>query len=759
MNEKIAMQMQNSELALHTLGWKAFQDLCSQICEEILKTTVSIYREAQDGGQDAVFLIKSKTKGASSTIATVQCKFTSDPKRRLKLGDINEEIKKIKKLVQEKNADTYYFMTNMGVDAPVAKNIREKLKNLGVIDSHILGKEWITLKIKESARLRALVPRIYGLGDLSIILDERRAQQTRALLQHLVPSLKVYVPTAAHRRAVTVLKKHGIVLLLGAPATGKSMLAAILATTALDDENHRCFQIDGPIELTKYWNPNERGGFYWIDDAFGPNQLRDDYVDQWIASMNKVKAAINSGNRFVLTSRSHIWFAAKNKLATRNHPRFYDGKAIVNVGELSPDESSQILYNHIKAGNQPYDWKCKVKPYLEDLAAESKLLPEIARRLGDKSFTSDIQISSCSLEKFVSEPMDHLKDTISELNDAQKSALTLVFLRRSKLSVKMHDTELWTQVEDKFGVSSVEIGDAFNQLNGTFLVCKSEPNGEFWSFHHPTIVDALSSILGARPDLLELYVQGVRIEELLSDVVCFGNSKIKDAIVIPTSLNEFLISRLIETPDEPDLNTSLFGFLERRASEEVLREVINQKPEILERRSVSYWFIYSDKKIRLHARVHSLGILPDALRQRSAMEIVDAILDEFDYSVFDEDEFLALIQPIQLFRLSTKLRSVLFDSLPDHIESITNDADLDIDPSDNFDDIQEFLDGVEKLFLDDKGVEGCLSEIREQIDFAIETVEENRRKDDAEDWEGEDVQPKKVEATRSCRSIFSDLDE
>ena len=46
-----------SDLALHTIGWRVFQDLCSQVCEVMLQRPVEIFREAQDGGQDAVFLI------------------------------------------------------------------------------------------------------------------------------------------------------------------------------------------------------------------------------------------------------------------------------------------------------------------------------------------------------------------------------------------------------------------------------------------------------------------------------------------------------------------------------------------------------------------------------------------------------------------------------------------------------------------------------------------------------------------------------
>ncbi|MGR9036519.1 MAG: restriction endonuclease, partial [Gammaproteobacteria bacterium] len=167
------------DLALQTLGWKAFQDLCAQICEEILQQPVAIYREAQDGGQDAVFLFKKDKTNAG--IGTVQCKFTSDPKRRIKPSDLSQEKNSVKELVKKGQADTYFLITNMGVDAPIAAEIRNELNLLGVNNAQVFGREWISQKIRESSRLRALVPRVYGLGDLSIILDERKATQTRAL--------------------------------------------------------------------------------------------------------------------------------------------------------------------------------------------------------------------------------------------------------------------------------------------------------------------------------------------------------------------------------------------------------------------------------------------------------------------------------------------------------------------------------------------------------------------------------------------------
>ena len=156
--------------------------------------------------------------------ATIQCKFSGKSDLRLKLSDITSELANVKELVDQGRAHTYYFLTSMGVDAPVAAEIRDKLRELGVQEPHVEGREWITAEIKSSSRLRALVPRVYGLGDLSSIVDERSAAQTRALLDHLLPGLRVYVPTSAHRTAVRTLAEHKLVLLIGPPATGKSML-------------------------------------------------------------------------------------------------------------------------------------------------------------------------------------------------------------------------------------------------------------------------------------------------------------------------------------------------------------------------------------------------------------------------------------------------------------------------------------------------------------------------------------------------------
>jgi hypothetical protein len=146
-----------TDLALHTLGWKSFQDLASHVCEVILNRPVEIFRDAQDGGQDAVFLTKNAADGAPLT-ATVQCKFSSNASRRLKLIDLKIEEDNILRLVREGSAHTYILLTSMPVDAPVASSLKRKLRDMGVIRPHVFGKEFLTRAIRNNVRLRLRGP-------------------------------------------------------------------------------------------------------------------------------------------------------------------------------------------------------------------------------------------------------------------------------------------------------------------------------------------------------------------------------------------------------------------------------------------------------------------------------------------------------------------------------------------------------------------------------------------------------------------------
>lgn len=752
-------QAYHVDFALHTLGWKAFQDLCAQVMEEELKTTVSVYREAQDGGQDAVFLANGPD--VFTVVGTVQCKFSSKREQRLRPSDITGELEHVEQLVAKKMAAVYYFITSMSVDADVARAVRERLSALGVAEPHVVGKDWLLGKIKGSPRLRALVPRVYGLGDLSTILDERCAAQTLALLGDHRKALNVYVPTAPHRAAVDILAQHKLVLLLGAPATGKSTLAAILAMMAVDKNEVQVFKCDGPIELKQHWNPNDNKRLFWVDDAFGSNLLMPEYVNAWIEFMPKLKTALDHGCHFILTSRTHIWNDAEPRLGSRNHPLLETGAAVVNVGVLTQSEREQILYNHLKAGTQPLDWKAKIKDHLPQLSKAYSLLPELARRLGDKDYTGHIKRLPDDLLRFIAQPQEFLVQTFKELTAEQQAALTLVFLARSRLPVHLLPEGEATLVAMSYGVTKAGMTQALLQLAGSFVVLRNDGDKEYWTFWHPTFADAISAILSKRPDLVDVYVRGAGLDTLLTEVICEGATPVRDAVVVPLSSSAALVKRLLETPDENGANEQLFEFLNRRLPRDLVQKVLEQAPQLLGRQGeFSSWRRLRRREvIRLRATAHEMRLLDEEVRSATVTMLEEGAVYSLDASFVQDDSILAMFRPSELMRLTAGLLAKLDSEIAEKIEECRDQADPDGDIDSQFEEVADFLDHIRYLVEANEVFEVKYDELNVDLAQAKKEVEAKKSNDDEEGSFFSSVPRAVQREQQGGRSIFSDVDD
>ena len=223
---------------LHSLGWKAFQNLCVTVTAEVWGQVVQSFSDSCDGGRDGAFhgTWLSRKGETYEGAFTVQCKFTAKAEKALKISDIKDELKKAKRLAARGLADNYFLFTNARLNGATEESIREAVEAIpGIKRFAAFGSERISQIIRESPRLRMLVPRVYGLGDLSQILDERAYAQARELLSALGDDLAKFVITDAYRRSAKALVEHGFVLLLGEPACGKSTIAAALAVGALDE--------------------------------------------------------------------------------------------------------------------------------------------------------------------------------------------------------------------------------------------------------------------------------------------------------------------------------------------------------------------------------------------------------------------------------------------------------------------------------------------------------------------------------------------
>lgn len=562
---------------LGSLGWKAFQDLCGMILAEVLGQTFQTYGPGHDGGRDGAFRGTWRVvDGAELSGAfTAQCKFTAK-EAPLSKALLREDLLKAALLARRGLADVYLLMTNHTVTGEAAAEIEEAFRAAGVKQFRIFGSERITKFIIESPRLRRLVPRVYGLGDLTQIIDSRAYAQAKQLLFSLRDDLSKFVPTGAYRQAARALIKHGFVLLLGEPACGKSTIASTLALSAVDEWGLLPVKVDGPDQFTQHWNPNEPQQFFWIDDIFGATQYQADVADRWNKVFVRLSSAIRAGVRVVATSRDYIYRRALSDVKESAFPLLRESQVIINVQDLRQAEKRDILYAHIRRGDQPKVFRRAIKPYLEAAVDSRHFLPEIARRLGSPVFTKGMKVvDEVTVRAFFEKPEDFLVDVIKRLGANEMAALALLFMHGGRVaSPVVLDTADRDGIE-RLGATTAGVYKALTTLEDSLLRQIDSGEGRFWTFRHPTIADAVGTLTAENVELLDIYLRGTPTTKLLREVTC-GATVVGAKVKVPVSRYDLIADRVNALRESWDKRRVAYNFLSERCGKMFLKRYLER---------------------------------------------------------------------------------------------------------------------------------------------------------------------------------------
>lgn len=748
------MQASEVDFALHTLGWKAFQDLAVAVSSEVLERPVQTFLPSKDGGRDGAFW--GTWPGAPDVPdakSTIQCKFTGKANATLKLADISAELSKITSLAARGLAHDYVLVTNAGISGEAEAAICAAFVAAGATRARTLGREWLTSEIRRRARLRMMVPRLYGLGDLSQIIDERAYLQARFILSAMGDDLAAFVTTAAHRQSVEALQQHRFVLLLGDPASGKSTIGASLAIGALDDGAIGTVRISDGEGFERHWNPNEPSQFFWIDDAFGETQYQRSRVDGWNSRLKMIHAAVKAGARILMTSRTYIWNAAQRDLKLSELPLLTNSQVIIDVQGLSDLERAQILYNHLRLGDQSRELRGSLKPFLPAIATNTDFLPETARRLGSTFFTGDLTVSAAGIAEFFEQPLAFLKDVLRGLAEPERGAIALIFLYGSSgVPSPIMASEALDTVCRLTGVAPADIARAMETLHGSLTLLVEAPEGRRWTFKHPTIADAYAALVAASPEMIELYVRGAKLEKLLAEVVC-GQTQFRGASVhIPHDLYDQLLDRI----DEKDLlrDDDVLRFAAYRGDSEFLRRY-QERAGCLQQLAEN---ITSDMrwctKLTLLAASQSHGLLDEATRATAVEHVTKLAVAWGDMRPFRDDEVRELFTLDEFEALEARFRTEIVDRFGRDPEA-WEDRLVSGDRAAHLRDLQEAIETFANLHPDDH-------ELAAQSEAATRAIEERIEAIESDDNDESDPFPPvapKLSPTEQLATIFDDVDD
>jgi len=757
---------------LHKLGWHSFQQLCLTISREVFGQTVQSFLDSRDGGRDGAFSGKWSPKGGEDLRGkfVIQCKFTSKADKTLKLSDLADELDKARRLVEQKRCDCYLLLTNFGISGAGDEKIEEAFLAVGVKQFRTFGSDWINQQIREKKRLRMLVPRVYGLGDLSQILDGRAYSQARALLDSMREDLSKVVLTGVYNRAVRALEEHGFVLLLGEPASGKTTVAAMLAMAAIDQWSVSTLKLETSQQMVERWNPEDPYQFFWIDDAFGVTQFELPLVLDWNRIFPKIKAMINAGARVVLTSRDYIYRRAKQSLKESAFPLMQESQVVIDVRDITAKERRQILYNHIKLGIQPRSFRSAIKPYLDYIASHPRFAPETARRLGNPIFTRGLDISQTTLTDFVERQEQLLQEVVEGLDKHSQAALALIFMRDGALEspIDVRSSEETALV--RLGTDLGETITALNAMRDSLTVQVREDGRAIWRFKHPTVGDAYAAILLKNSELMDIYIEGTPAEDLLATITC-GDVGLEGAVVVPKSLytsvegklSAFAAGRETFSGHVWERRRSVDRFLASRCDRSFLEGYLRHHAELLGRVSKPGLMLYAVSEVDLALRLFELGLFPEEYRKGFVQTVTQYAVDGNDGYVFESRDIRKIFTREEIKNLKLRVRTELVPGLRNARGNWEDNLSSDEDPESYIQPFSDLLSALEREFSSDHDVMAAVKEERVLVKRWIENTlqdlaERGDRPYDEPDYDAGDYSRSEGRMGATERSIFDDID-
>jgi hypothetical protein len=155
-------------------------------------------------------------------------------------------------------------------------------------------------------------------------------------------------------------------------------------------------------------------------------------------------------------------------------------------------------------------------------------------------------------------------------------------------------------------------------------------------------------------------------------------------------------------------------------------------------------------------------MLPNDLREEAAENLESALYSRLDATILTDRDFLGMMDPSRLLLVAFKIYELLLEGMPSRVEATAEEADLDREPGDNFDDLQSYLTDIELAFYSEQTILDAIATLRSQIGRAVTKIAERialKKKEATAEWDELHVAPKVVAPSSKSRSIFSDLNE
>lgn len=503
------------------LGNDEFEELSRDILSRDLGQEMRIFGKGADQGIDI-----ADCKDGRTIIA--QCKNYIDTPTSKLMSALTEEREKIEKL----NPTEYYLFINKDISPQKINNIYELFQEWMPSKKNIYTRSDCDAFIskKENQDIAQRYPNILNMNSLHDLINSSTVIDNQDLLISSRVLSKLFVPTQQYHIAMSLLENNHIVLISGAPGTGKTISSKMLAAQFVYYGEYSLRFSEGEDlhrikdELSPHLDQKE---FIFIDDVFGQH-----YHDMTNSNESLLKQIIrrvnNSPNkRMLVNTRMTILQEARQRF------NFADESAsgeepftTVDMTDITPLEKAEILVNHLRCRNVDRNYINVIKDNYNyrDIVQHENYTPRI--------------IDRCTQQKFVhkTEPnkyTSHILDTLNHANaiwddefrhNLSSTDRILLYTLYSLTNQQVPEEVLRRAVNARINPSSelyesVNINDILQRLNESMITITHRNNVRMIGVINPSVNDYLRTYLYQAPEERERIIAHATFMEQIERIM------------------------------------------------------------------------------------------------------------------------------------------------------------------------------------------------------------------------------------------------
>ena len=575
-----------SDYDFSQLNDKEFEQLCCDLLGVEEDRRVERFKPGKDQGVDGRFF----TPNGGEAIMQAKHYLRSGYSAFLKKLE-TEELEKVKKLDPER----YCIMTSLPLSLKNKRDILSKFSPYIISESDIYGQEDLNDIISTNPEVEERHYKLWITSTtvLKRVLNEAIVGRSRSVLAGMAEKAKLYVQTAAHEQALSLLEKHHVVILSGEPGIGKTTLAGNLCLyyRAKDFE---FFDVQGSVSEAENVYDKRRKQVFLCDDFLGSNYLeaihgkQDSHIVQFINRVRRDKS-----QRFILTSRTNILTAGVYVSPIFKNENLRRSELLLDIKDLEPVDRAWILYNHMwfSALDQEFiDEIYKNRRYLE-VVNHRNFNPRLIEFVLDVNRVSIDQPTEYweYIEKTLDNPKDIWRDSFKwQTNSSIRNIVTLIVFNGGSISESALRSALHRYRERIKYVSPSHVEDDFStaaQLaTGSFINRELKGNSAHYSLFNPSIADFILAEYGDDDNKVEAVFSSLRSGNAANSLVAMLESHAL-AVEDPKALLRNLVSQGLRENLDPEYLLVLVWELRKEhdaanLAVSVLQHVINEKPHL-----------------------------------------------------------------------------------------------------------------------------------------------------------------------------------